>query len=74
MALGINRVDQDSAAKGIASIRAKLAKENAARERAQADVEALARAVEDVKKTTDSFVAQIPTLEKNGAEPRQQGY
>jgi cell shape-determining protein MreC len=41
-----------------------LTEEKAAREKAQAKVKTLARAVGDLKKTVDKFVAQVPDLEE----------
>jgi uncharacterized coiled-coil protein SlyX len=38
--------------------------EKAAQERTQAEIETLARVIEDLKKTTDKFAAQIPILEE----------
>jgi predicted nucleic acid-binding Zn-ribbon protein len=64
MALGVIPGDPDSAAKAFADLKAKLAKEKAAREIAQTKVETLTQAVEDLKISIDRFTAQIPTLEE----------
>jgi hypothetical protein len=45
----------------LAALKSELAKEKAAWEKAKA--ETLARAVGDLKKTTDGFTTQIPILE-----------
>jgi cell division protein FtsB len=49
IALSIDPGDMDSAAKTFAGLRAKLAKEKATREKFEAEVETLARAVKDLK-------------------------
>jgi phage host-nuclease inhibitor protein Gam len=41
-----------------------LAEEKTAREEAQAEVETLARAIGDLKKTVDKFATQVPELEE----------
>jgi uncharacterized coiled-coil protein SlyX len=38
--------------------------EKAAQERTQAEIETLARVIEDLKKMADKFAAQIPILEE----------
>jgi chromosome segregation ATPase len=63
MALNIVPVDQDSAAKAFADLKAELAKEKAAGETVQIEITTLTRAIEGMKITTDKFAAQIPTLE-----------
>jgi hypothetical protein len=55
--LGIELGNQDSAAKSFAALKNELAKEKAAREKAQADAETLAWAVTDLKKALDQFAA-----------------
>jgi hypothetical protein len=52
------------AVKFLAALKAELADERAAWEKAQVDAETLAWAVEDLKKMTDKFTAHIPTLEE----------
>jgi cell division protein FtsB len=64
MTLGVEPCNQDLAAKSLAALMAELAEEKAAQEKGQAKNETLARAVEDLKKTTERFVAQIPVLEE----------
>jgi hypothetical protein len=62
MALGIVPGDPDSAAKAFANLKIRLDKEKAARKAAQIEVDALTRAVKDLKIYADKFAAQIPTL------------
>jgi predicted nucleic acid-binding Zn-ribbon protein len=52
------------AVKFLSVLKAELAEEKATREKAQAEAETLARAVEDLKKMTDKFTTHIPTLEE----------
>jgi hypothetical protein len=49
MALSIDLGDQGSATKSLTALKFELAEEKAAREKAQSEVETLARAVEDLK-------------------------
>jgi phage-related tail protein len=62
--LGVELRDKDMVARNLASLKSKLADEKAARKEAKDEVHALARAVADLKKTTDKFVAQVPKLEQ----------
>jgi chromosome segregation ATPase len=64
LALGVEPGDQDSAVKYLAALKAELAQGKAAREKAQAENETLARAVDDLKKSADRFATQIPDLEE----------
>jgi chromosome segregation ATPase len=64
LALGVEPGDQDSAVKSLAALKAELAQEKAAREKAQAENETLTRAVDDLKKSVDRFATQIPDLEE----------
>jgi chromosome segregation ATPase len=64
MALGIEIGDLDSTAKSLAALKTELAEEKVARVKAEVEAETLARAVEDLKKMTDRFAAQIPDLEE----------
>jgi hypothetical protein len=64
MTLGVEPCNQDLAAKSLAALMAELAEEKAAQEKGQAKNETLAWAVEDLKQTTERFVAQIPVLEE----------
>jgi chromosome segregation ATPase len=64
MALGIEIGDLDSTAKSLAALKTELAEEKVARVKAEVEAETLARAVEDLKKMTDRFVARIPDLEE----------
>jgi hypothetical protein len=64
MALSIDLGDQGSATKSLTALKFELAEEKAAREKAQSEVETLARVVEDLKKSVDRFTTQIPVLEE----------
>jgi phage-related tail protein len=64
MALSINPGNRDSAAKTFTGLRAKPAKEKAAWEKDEAEVETLAWAVKYLKDSADKFAAQIPRLEE----------
>jgi chromosome segregation ATPase len=64
MALGVEPGDQNLATKSLAALKAELVEEKAGREKAQAEVETLARAVVDLKNSVDKFAAQIPVLEE----------
>jgi hypothetical protein len=55
--LDVELGDQDSAIKLFATLKNELAEEKAARVKAQADAETLAREVEDLKKMVDRFAA-----------------
>jgi hypothetical protein len=57
VAIGIKPGNHDSATKSFAALKNELTKEKAAREKAQVDVETLAWAVEELKKTADSLIA-----------------
>jgi hypothetical protein len=60
MTLGVELGDKDSASRYLASLKSELVNEKTVRQEAQVQVQTLARAVVDLKKTTDKFVAQIP--------------
>jgi hypothetical protein len=62
MALGIVPSDPDSTTEVFADLKIELDKEKAAQKVAQIEVNTLARAVKDLKISTDKFAAQIPTL------------
>jgi peptidoglycan hydrolase CwlO-like protein len=62
--LGVEPKNQDSVAKSFVPLKNELAEEKAAREKAQADVETLARAVEELKKIADSLTTHVPSLEE----------
>jgi hypothetical protein len=53
VALGIESGNQDSDVKSFAALKNELAEAKAAQEKAQADAKTHARAVEEMKKTTD---------------------
>jgi hypothetical protein len=61
-ALGVEPRDQDSVTKSIAALKNELADDKLAQEKAQTDAEALSRAIEEIKKTTDQLAAQVPSL------------
>jgi outer membrane murein-binding lipoprotein Lpp len=63
VALGIISGDPNSAAKAFANLKIELDKEKTTWKAAQIEVNTLARAVNDLKISTDKFAAQIPTLE-----------
>jgi hypothetical protein len=65
MALGIIPNDQDSATKAFVDLKIELDEEKAARITGQIEINVLTRAVKVLKISTDRFVAQIPTLERN---------
>jgi peptidoglycan hydrolase CwlO-like protein len=67
--LGVEPGDQDSATKSLTSLKNELAEERLAREKAQADVRSLSRAVEDIKKSVDQLVAHVPSLETHVKNP-----
>jgi chromosome segregation ATPase len=56
--------DQDSATKSLAALKSKLEKERAAQEKDQVEVNTLARAVGELKKSADGLAATIPFLEE----------
>jgi chromosome segregation ATPase len=64
MALSVEPGDQDSVAKSLVALKSELAEEKATWEKAWVEVETLAEAIEDLKKTTSRFAAQVPTLEE----------
>jgi hypothetical protein len=64
MALGMVPGDPDSSAKAFAGLRTELAKEKAAWEKAQIDLETLTWVVGDLKISADRFTAQIAALEE----------
>jgi uncharacterized FlaG/YvyC family protein len=65
MALGVWSGDQDLTDRSLTALKTRLAEEKDTREKAQAKNETLARAVDDLKKLVDQFMAQIPDLEEN---------
>jgi septal ring factor EnvC (AmiA/AmiB activator) len=62
--LAVEPGNQDSIAKSFATLKNKLAEKRAARVKAQADAKTLARVIEDLKKMTDGFAAQVLALEE----------
>jgi chromosome segregation ATPase len=64
MGLGVIPGDPDSATKAFADLRDELAKEKAAREMAQVEVDTLTRTVESLKIIADKSAAQIPVHEE----------
>jgi thioredoxin-like negative regulator of GroEL len=56
--------DKDSATRYLASLKSKLADDKASWKEAQVEVEALARAVGDLKKMVEKFASQVPELEE----------
>jgi chromosome segregation ATPase len=63
--LGMIPRDPDSTAKAFADLKEELAKEKAARETAQTEVETLTHTNGDLKISVSTFAAQIPVLEEN---------
>jgi chromosome segregation ATPase len=63
VALDVEPGDHDSTAKSLTALKTELAEEKAAQEKAQAEAETLARAVEGLKTLADRFTSQIPNLE-----------
>jgi hypothetical protein len=64
MTLGIDPGDKDSATRYLASLKSEPVHEKASQKEAQVDVQTLARADGDLKKTADKFTTQVPTLEE----------
>jgi predicted nucleic acid-binding Zn-ribbon protein len=64
MTLSVHPGDKDSAASYLASLKSKLADAKAAQKVANDEVQALAQACANLKKTTDKFTAQVPQLEQ----------
>jgi hypothetical protein len=64
MTLGVDPRDKDSIARYLASLKSELADEKAAQKEAKDEVQILARTCVDLKKTTDKFTTQVPTLEQ----------
>jgi phage-related tail protein len=64
MALNIMPRDLDSAAKSLTTLKAELVEAKTIYKKAQVEAETLARAVKELKKTTDQFLAQVPALEE----------
>jgi hypothetical protein len=62
MALDIEPGDQDWATKSLTSLKTELVEKKMTREKAQTEVETLTHAVEELKKTTDHFATQVPSL------------
>jgi hypothetical protein len=71
--LDVEPRDQDSTVKSLAAVKSEQAEEKAAREKVQAKVETLTRAVEDLKKTTNMFVSQVPCFRRESEAFVQQG-
>jgi hypothetical protein len=63
MTLGIIPGDLDSVVKAFTDIKIELDKEKTTRKVAQIEVVTLARAVKELKISTNKFAARIPTLE-----------
>jgi hypothetical protein len=74
MALNIEPGDQDSAIKSLAGLKSELAEEKAGRAKAQTEAKTLAQAVEDLKKTTDRFAAQIDNKVLDGFTKANKDY
>jgi septal ring factor EnvC (AmiA/AmiB activator) len=64
MALNIMPRDLDSATKSLTTLKAELVEAKTICKKAQVEAETLARAVKELKKTTDQFLAQVPALEE----------
>jgi hypothetical protein len=64
MAPGVERGDQDSAAKSLVALKSELVAEKAAQEKAQSEAESLALVTGDLKKTADGLATQVPILEE----------
>jgi hypothetical protein len=62
--LGIDPRDKDLAARYLASLKSELTNEKAARKEAKDEVQTLAWACVDLKKTANKFTAQVPELEQ----------
>jgi predicted RNase H-like nuclease (RuvC/YqgF family) len=63
VALGIEPGDHDSAAKSLAALKNELVEEKFTCEKSQTNVEALTRAVEELKRTIDQLTSWVPSLE-----------
>jgi hypothetical protein len=61
--LGIEPGDHDSAAKSLAALKNELVEEKFTHEKSQTNVEALTRAVEELKRTIDQLTSWVPSLE-----------
>jgi chromosome segregation ATPase len=64
LALGVEPGDQDLAAESLVALKTELAEEKSMWEKAQAENETLACVVDDLKKSSNRFVAQIHDLEE----------
>jgi chromosome segregation ATPase len=64
LALGVEPGDQDLVAESLVALKTELAEEKSMWEKAQAENETLACAVDDLKKSPDRFIAQIHDLEE----------
>jgi chromosome segregation ATPase len=62
--LNVDLGDKDSTTRYLASLKSKLADEKAARKEAKDEVQTLARACANLKKTADKFTTQVPELEQ----------
>jgi predicted nucleic acid-binding Zn-ribbon protein len=62
--LNVDLGDKDSTTRYLASLKSKLADEKAARKEAKDEVQTLARACVNLKKTADKFTTQVPELEQ----------
>jgi phage-related tail protein len=63
MSLGIDLGDNESAARYLASLKSKLVDEKAARKEDKDELQTLARACDNLKKTADKFTTQVTKLE-----------
>jgi predicted nucleic acid-binding Zn-ribbon protein len=64
MSLGIDPGDNESAARYLASLKSELVDEKAARKEDKDELQTLARACDNLKKTADKFAAQVTKLEQ----------
>jgi septal ring factor EnvC (AmiA/AmiB activator) len=62
--LDVEPGDKDSTARYLTSLKSELADEKAAQKEAKDEVQTLARAISELKKTAEKFTAQVPELEE----------
>jgi predicted nucleic acid-binding Zn-ribbon protein len=62
--LGVDPKDNDSAARYLASLKSELSDEKAARKEDKDELQTLAQACANLKKTADKFAAQVTELEQ----------